>query len=387
VIVLVSARVERPTRRTHLPTGATVLVLPPPRLHRAARAALASRPAKRALGKLPRAAALLDELSAYVATPPRAFIRELRREGCGALVVQEYEYTRFDACVLLARLMGIPVFATFQGSNWPWGFVQRIARPRALRRAAGLIIGPRLEVERVQARYGVPDARIARIFNPVDPHAFESTPRAEARRALELPPAARVAVWYGRVERQNKGLDVLVEAWKRLCRERPGADLRLLMVGTGSDAAWLHEQLSHPDVRGVRWRDEYIHDRSILRLHLSAADVFVFPSRHEGFPVAPIEAMACGVPVVAADAPGVPDILEGGEAAGGVVVPRGDPERLAQALGRVLDDPAWARRLGERARERAERCFSLESVGRQLRSFFLDRGLALRGAAAGATHE
>jgi starch synthase len=74
---------------------------------------------------------------------------------------------------------------------------------------------------------------------------------------------------------------------------------------------------------------------------------------------------------VAADAPGVPDILEGGEAAGGLVVPAGDAATLAAALGRVLDNRAWAHALGARARSRVEACFSLEAIGRQLRTFLL----------------
>src|SRR5262249_24313701 len=209
-------------------------------------------------------------------------------------------------------------------------------------------------------------------------------PRAEARDILGIPLGARVAVWYGRVERRAKGIDVLMDSWERICRERPQLDLRLLMIGTGTDAGCLHDRLMTPGFGGVWWRDEYIHDRSVLRVHLSAADVFAFPSRHEGFPVAPIEAMACGLPVVATDAPGVPDILEGGEAVGCVVVRKDDVEQFARELGRFLDDPAWGRGLGARSRRRAEENFSLEGVGRQLRDFLLRSGLPSHGRARGA---
>ncbi|CAN5820166.1 hypothetical protein BH23GEM7_BH23GEM7_03640 [soil metagenome] len=375
IIVLVSARVDRPTRLPHLPTGATILVLPPPAPYRALRSVLRSRLAQRALARTPSLYWLLEEIAAYSATPLRHFVRELRREGCDALLCQEYEYTRFDTCVALGRWMRIPVFATFQGGDRPWGLLQGALRPRALARCAGLVIGPQLEIQRVWERYGVADEKIARIFNPLDPAAFEVTPRPEARRALDLPEEARVVVWYGRVERERKGLDVLLDAWEQVCSDRPELDLRLLLIGTGSDAEWMRQRVA--TLRGVRWRDEYVHDRRVLRLHLSAADVFAFPSRHEGFPVAPIEAMACGVPVVAADAPGVPDILEGGDAAGGIVVPRGDAERFAQALGELVDDPQRARQLGGRARQRAEASFSLPVVGEQLRTFLSRSGVAL----------
>jgi starch synthase len=121
--------------------------------------------------------------------------------------------------------------------------------------------------------------------------------------------------------------------------------------------------------------DEYVRDRTAIQRYLSAADVYTLPSRHEGFPVAPIEAMASGLPVVAADAPGVPDILEGGEASGGIVVPRGDATALAEALGRLLDDEAWGHELGKRARYRVENYFSLEAIGKQLREFMFSETL------------
>ncbi len=374
LIVIVSARVRRPIRMIHQGTGATVLALPAPRRMRALRGLRRSRLGRRFAALSRVAAALLEELEAYAATPCSAFVREMRREDCDVILCQEYEYPRFDVLVLLGRLLGVPVFATFQGGTGTRSVLQRAIRPLALQRAAGLVIGPRAEIERVRRKYQIAESRIARIFNPLDHDAFAATPREKARALLAIPTGARVAVWYGRVERNVKGLDVLLDAWERVCRERPADDLRLLLVGTGGDADWLRQRLERPGLRGVDWRDEYLHDRSALRLRLSAADVFVFPSRHEGFPVAPLEAMACGLPVVAADAPGIPDIFEGGERAGGLVVPRGDSEQFARALGRLLDDPAARRRLGQRARERAESRFSLEAAGRELRAFLAAEG-------------
>jgi glycosyltransferase involved in cell wall biosynthesis len=114
-------------------------------------------------------------------------------------------------------------------------------------------------------------------------------------------------------------------------------------------------------------------DRDVVGTYLSAGDLFVLPSRQEGFPVAPVEAMAAGLPVVAADAPGARAVVGEGPGAGGVVVPRDDPDALAAALLAFLWDADHARAVGAAARRRAESTFSLEAVGERLRALLVDR--------------
>jgi starch synthase len=317
--------------------------------------------------------AVFRDVAPYLATPLVGLARELRREGCQAILCQEYEYARFDACVLLGQLMRLPVFATFQGGDFQLSRLERPLRPLTIGACAGLIVGTQTEVQRVQSQYGVPSAKLARIFNPMDVANWHAMDRSEARAELDIPLNAQVVVYHGRIDIHRKGLDILLDAWQQVLSERPERDLRLLLVGTGSDADKLHQRLAQMDLPGVMWRDEYVRDRTLIQRYLSAADVYTLPSRHEGFPVAPIEAMSCSLPVVATDAPGVPEILEGGEASGGLVVPRGDATALASALGRILDNETWMRELGQRARCRAELCFSLEAIGKQLRDFLISR--------------
>jgi starch synthase len=114
-----------------------------------------------------------------------------------------------------------------------------------------------------------------------------------------------------------------------------------------------------------------VSDRKAIQRYLSAADVYTLASRHEGFPVAPIEAMSCGLPIVATNAPGVADILNCEEDSGGIIVPRENAKLLASALGRVLDNPDLRQEMGRQARLRAENAFSLESIGQRLKEFLL----------------
>jgi starch synthase len=381
VLFCFSARVARVSRFTHRATGAPLCVLPAPGVYQMVRRPIPNPYAaslEEAAGPMHGAArpllAVLKELAPYLATPVVALARELRRYRCGAILCQEYENPRFDVCTALGRLLRLPVFGIFQGGTAPVARLERLLRPAVLRSCAGLVIAARKEAERVRVRYGVPASCIARVFNPIDLSQCRAADRDEARAELGIPPDARVAVWHGRVLLPFKGLDVLLEAWEQIGRHRGGLDLRLLLVGTGSSAGELRARIAALRLRGVHWINEYLNDRRRIYHHLSAGDVYVLPSRHEGAPVAPVEAMACGLPVVASDVGGIPDILEHGEASGGVIVPPGDSAALAWALGRLLDDPVRARALGELARARAHSCFSLPSVGEQLYGFLCSRG-------------
>lgn len=374
VLFYVSARTRDVERFTHAPTGAELRILPAPAVYRWARRRVLNPYAEtveQAVGHVARAArpvfGALKAAMPYLSTPLIRLAQEARRENCRALLCQEYENPRFDCCVLLGRILRLPVYATFQGGDRPQGRAERALRPLSLRASAGLIVPTTSEMERVQARYGVAASKIFRIFNPIDCEAWRPLDRRRARAELGIADNAKLAVWHGRVLLKRKGLDVLVDAWQRLCAKTGDPDLRLLLIGTGEDAEDFSRLLASKRPPGITWRNEFTHDRAALRTCLSAANVFVLPSRHEGFPVAPLEAMGCGLPIVAAAANGMPDILEAGERSGGMTVPREDPAALAAALEALLFDPAYAEKLGRRARARVSEQFSHEAVGRQLR--------------------
>jgi glycosyltransferase involved in cell wall biosynthesis len=367
VFVCVTRRVREPIRRTHVPTGATTWFLPSPRLSSALRDRIAvSAGDVRGLRRLGRS--LAAHSASYLGMPMRSLARVVGSERCDAILCQEYESPRFDLCVLAGTFLRVPVFATFQGGDYA-SPLERPFRRLAVRASAGLIVATASEATRVRRSYGVSDAKLARIFNPIDTAFWRPVDRQSARDALAIPPDARLVVWHGQAELRRKGLDVLVAAWELVRQARPGQKLQLLLVGTGEDAASLHRRLAASDVGDVRFDEKWLLDRGEIRQYLSAGDVYAFPSRHEGFPVALIEAMACGLPVVAADAEGVSDIVEGSERSGGIVVPRDDPQAFARALVPLLDDEVLARDLGARARRRVEDQFSLEAVGGELARF------------------
>jgi glycosyltransferase involved in cell wall biosynthesis len=371
VIVCVTSRVERPIRWTHGPSEATMHLLPPTRLFRAARRRQLEEPLRGRRDVPSIARATVTHVAPYLATPPVQLTRVLRAERCTAILCQEYEAPRFDVCVALGTLLRLPTFATFQGGDYQLSRVERRLRPLTIRRAAGLIIPTARERERVQSTYGLPDRPIARIFNPIDLELWHPGSRDEGRAELGMASDAEVVIWHGQLH-PRKGLDLLLAAWTRVCAERPGRALELVLVGAGEARAELDRQIARLGAPSVRLVGEWILDPARLGRLLRAGDIYAFPSRHEGFPVAPVEAMACGLPVVATDAQGVADIFEAGEAHGGIVVERDDVGGFATALGALLDDPDRRAELGRRARLRVEGDFSLEAVGRLLRRVLID---------------
>ncbi|MGW1140639.1 glycosyltransferase family 4 protein [Streptomyces zhihengii] len=198
------------------------------------------------------------------------------------------------------------------------------------------------EVAGIRARWTV-------IRNGIDlarfPDDAEGRRRTEARSVLAAGPgapppggtAAPLVVCVGRLCRQ-KGQDVLLAAWPAVARAVPGA--RLALVGDGPDAASLGAA-APPGVLLAGPRDD-------VRPWLYAADAVVLPSRWEGMALAPLEAMACGRPVVLTDVSGARESLPPGEE-DHLVVPPEDPAALAAALVRLLLDDRLRTRAARRA--------------------------------------
>ena len=373
VLYCISNQVSKPTYHIHISTGAKICVLPAPQIYHLIRRPIINPYGwnlKEAVGDVRglrrwQLALNLHTLP-YLATPLRLLAKELKQENCRAILCQEYEYARFDACILLGKLINIPVYATFQGGNFQLSRWEKYLRPLTIKACAGLIIPTQTEIERVEQKYRIPQQKIAKIFNPMNVNNWHAINRQEARKLLDLPLENKIVVWHGRVEIFRKGLDILLDAWEIVCQKSDANNLNLLLVGTGSGAEQLSQLIEQKKLTNVIWINQYILDRDRICNYLSAADFYVLPSRHEGFPVAPLEAMACGLPIVATDAPGIPDILEDGELSGGLMVAREDAVSLSNAILKILGDRILQQQLGKRARERVEKHFSLEVVAQQL---------------------
>lgn len=162
----------------------------------------------------------------------------------------------------------------------------------------------------------------------------------------------------------QKGIDVLAEAAAMLQTEVP--EFRIRVYGAvqhgweGYDAK-IRQRL---DDLGLQERFELagVVDRPAHQW--SEASVYVQPSRREGLPLAVVEAMATGLPVVASAVGGMTEVVEHGVT--GLLVPPENPEALASALSQLLRDPARCKRMGEEGRDRVTRLYSMDSMVDQL---------------------
>jgi glycosyltransferase involved in cell wall biosynthesis len=164
----------------------------------------------------------------------------------------------------------------------------------------------------------------------------------------------------GRLDRQ-KGLDLVVDALPSI------PDAFALLVGDGPERDVLLRRAAAAGVAGrlriTGWRQD-------ARDFLTALDVFVLPSRFEGFPQAVVEAMLAERPVVASDVGSVSEAVVHGET--GLLVPPNDARALAEAVRRLQDDPELRRKMGIRARERALQEFSLSQMARAYEALYAE---------------
>ena len=194
------------------------------------------------------------------------------------------------------------------------------------------------------------------IHNGVDVARFGSS-RTVTRADVGLRDGVPVIGTVGRLIEPEKGIAVLLQGVARLAGPPAPLACQLLIVGDGPARGQLQELVER---LGISSRVVFAGMRRDIADVLPLVDVFVMPSLSEGFGIAIVEAMAAGLPVVASDVGGIPEIVQHGET--GLLVPPGDPAALAAALHELVTRPDRARALGACGRQRARERFSIESA-------------------------
>jgi glycosyltransferase involved in cell wall biosynthesis len=268
-------------------------------------------------------------------------------KAAGYQILHAHGYKADALSLLAARRAGIRVVSTPHGFSRDAGRVLAAyeALDRWLLRFVDGVYPLSEELRDQLRRSGVPERKLILVPNALDIDEVDRAVPSLARRGGET-----VIGYLGRLIR-SKNVEGLIEAFSRVAAHR--GDVRLAIAGEGPLAGEL-QALAR--ARGVAERVEFTGYRTDGVGVLKALDLFVFPSLQEATPRCVMEAMAAGVPVLASDIPGNRVLIEDGDS--GMLVPPGDPERLASAILQMIEDSERTKAMVERARARVERHFS-----------------------------
>lgn len=199
---------------------------------------------------------------------------------------------------------------------------------------------------------GLSPARLVVIPNGIELLPQPAVDKAAVWAELGRPRPEMVIGTVGRLE-PVKGFPYLLEALAQLAPAYPA--VHLLIVGDGPERTALEAQAHR---LGLGERVIFAGHRTDVPLLMGGMDLFVLPSIWEGMPNVVLEAMAAGLPVVATAVGGTPEIVVEGET--GLLVPPRDPAALAEAMERLLADPALRLQMGRAGRDRVQQYFDIE---------------------------
>jgi glycosyltransferase involved in cell wall biosynthesis len=307
-----------------------------------------------------------EELLPYMGEFTRFLVQHCRRHGPYDLVHANFFLSALVAADL-KRALGTPFVVTFhalgkvrrryQGDADAFPAERLAIEERVVAEADAVVAECPQDREDLVSLYGAEPSRLRLIPCGFDPEELGPLDKSQARAALGLGARENIVLQLGRMV-PRKGVDNVIRGLARLWRSH-GIPARLLIVGGESREP---DPAVTPEIGRLRRiaRDEGVAEavtfvgargRNEIRPFFAAADVFVTTPWYEPFGITPVEAMACGTPVVGAAVGGIKYTVRHGET--GLLVPPRDPEAVAEALAWLLRDPDLRDAMGRRAVRRA----------------------------------
>jgi glycosyltransferase involved in cell wall biosynthesis len=316
-----------------------------------------------------------DCLKIPVASRPRGdFVRVPRCLGIlyGIMKKERFEllhthgYFADIIGIPLSRLLGVPVISTCHGFIWNnIKYRSYNAIDIGILRLANSVIAVSDSIKTELARYGVKKSKIAVIENGVDVRRNDQNPftkRSQIRRKLEIAEEQIAIVFVGRLSKE-KGLNYLLEACNKM--KKRGVSFRLVIAGDGPQREEMEREV---EALGIKAEALFLGFRTDVGELLEGMDIFVLPSLTEGTPMALLESMACGLPVIASSVGGVPKIVGGGQA--GILVPPGDSEFLMRALYDLCINAEIRNKMGREALSVIDNSYSLDDWCRKIENLY-----------------
>lgn len=200
---------------------------------------------------------------------------------------------------------------------------------------------------------GIKREKVVTIPNSIDVDSFSiKINKDEKIRELDLNSNLKIVGTVCRLHEPKKGVKILLEATKKLKKE---ICFNLIIVGTGKD-----EKMLRLIAERERINAHFLGEREDVREILQVMDTFVLSSLYEGLPVSILEAMACGIPVVATNVEGNKEVVLNGKT--GFLVEPGDPYELAERIKEMLGDAKMRKDFGKAGFKRVKEKFSIEKT-------------------------
>ena len=274
-------------------------------------------------------------------------------------VVHSHGYKGDVYAYLALRRSSTPLVATCH--NWVdgdlalriYGHLDRYV----LKRFAGVAAVSAGVAQRLAAA-GVPRGKVHPIRNGVDLHLLSMVHRSEA---VGAPRPLRVGI-VARLS-PEKGVDIFVRMAALLASDLP--DAHFLVAGEGPERGRLEDMI---EKSGLGRRVTLLGRQEDMPAFYQQVNLQVLSSRNEGLPMAVLEGMASGLPVVATRVGEIPEVVEDGRT--GYIVPTEDPQELAAAVRKISTDPLRLRSMGDAAREHVRASFSAERMAADYLAFY-----------------
>ncbi|GAB4554285.1 MAG: glycosyltransferase family 4 protein [Geothermobacteraceae bacterium] len=275
----------------------------------------------------------------------RESVRRLSTQNDYSAILGTWLFPDGWACGRFSRELGVPLFLKVHGTDVnglkPGSRVTRKALEALKQARAVFCVSKALKSRLVEL--GAPADRLHVLYNGIDTQLFTPGNRTQARKGLGLPGDRKYLLYVGNLK-QSKGLAELVEAFSRVEPTICGGAVELLLVGQGPFERSLREKVTS---LGLDRRVRFLGGQPLekIPMFMNACDLLCLPSYMEGVPNVILEAMACGLPVVATDVGGIPELAERGGDINLVppraVAPLADAMRGALEANRRANAIAW----------------------------------------------
>jgi glycosyltransferase involved in cell wall biosynthesis len=282
-------------------------------------------------------------------------LREHRPQVSHIATVYGLSFVKHSVCVALARLYGskvllhphcsITMLYTEKPKWWQWYF-------RQVARLLSGVIG--LSAEWQQLKQYIPNLPVYEVPNAINLEPFQAI--AEQHLSQPVTEGAVKMLYLGYIGKAKGSFD-LVSAARLAQDQAPG--LQVDLVGSALNPGSREQVQAQAEALGATSAQVRAPAYAQEKLeYFRGADVFVYPSYHEGMPMAVLEAMACALPVIATRVGGLPDLVTNGE--NGLLVEAGQPEQLADAMARLANDPALRRAMQQKSYQLMRARFDME---------------------------